>query len=85
MDVRLQKKDGNAGAEWMLAGGEMLQEEMQGFKDKNTKNKTLQLAAVRTAALDLGHSAEMPETDFQSIGGKKERLPPSMLKMSPIR
>ena len=69
----------------MLAGGEMLPEEMQGFKDKNTRNKTLQLAAVRAAALDLGHSAEMPETDFQSIGGKKERLPPSMLKMIQIR
>lgn len=69
----------------MLAGGEMLQEEILGLKEKTTKNKTLQLAAVRATALDLGHSADMPETDFQSIGGKKERLPPSMLKMTQIR
>jgi len=87
MDGWLQKKDGDAGSEWVLIGGEMIQEEMPGLKDKdkNSRHKTLLLAAVRVAASDVGHCAEMPETDFQSIGGKKERLPPSMLKMTQIR
>lgn len=65
----------------MLAGGELLPDEVVGFtsKDINIKYKSLQLAAVRTAALDLGHCSDMPETDFESLGGKKERLPPSLL------
>jgi hypothetical protein len=44
---------GNAGPEWVLCGGEMLQEEMTGFhsKDKDIKHKTLMLAALRVAAL----------------------------------
>jgi hypothetical protein len=73
---------GNAGPEWVLCGGEMLQEEMTGFnsKDKDIKHKTLMLAALRVAALDAGHCADMPETDFAAIGGaKKERLPPGLM------
>ena len=63
----------------MLCGGELMQEEMPGFKDKEAKNKTLLLAALRVAAVDAGHCADMPETDFAAIGGKKERLPPSLM------
>ena len=73
---------GDAGPEWVLCGGEMLQEEMAGFhsKDKDIKHKTLMLAALRVAALDAGHCADMPETDFAAIGGaKKERLPPGLM------
>ena len=65
----------------MFPGGELLSDEVAGFasKDKIIKYKALQLAAVRCAALDVGHCADMPETDFASLGGKKERLPPSLL------
>jgi len=63
----------------VLCGGELMQEEMPGFKDKEAKNKTLLLAALRVAAVDAGHCADMPETDFAAIGGKKERLPPSLM------
>lgn len=72
---------GDAGPEWVLCGGEMLQEEMTGFiSNKDIKHKTLMLAALRVAALDAGHCADMPETDFAAIGGvKKERLPPGLM------
>ena len=62
----------------MLAGGELQPDEAQGIQDKQNKNKLL-LAAIRLAALDVGHCSDVPDTDFGPIGGKAERLPPSLL------
>jgi hypothetical protein len=82
---RLQRKNGEASPEWVFVGGELLPDEVERAfaKDgKDVKWKNLSLAAVRTAALDLVNSTEMPETDFGKFGGNKERLPPSLLNMT---
>ena len=82
---RWQRKNGEASPEWVFVGGELLPDEVERAfaKDgKDVKWKNLSLAAVRTAALDLVNSNEMPETDFGKFGGNKERLPPSLLNMT---
>ena len=63
----------------MFPGGELEPDESKGGGKEKT---SLKLAAVRVASLDVGQSCpDMPETDFASIGGKKERLPPGLLSM----